>query len=150
MSAPHVTIRVKGSPATGDISVATLEDSLHMFYLQAVDGEKRYQWIVFPPAVGALGVSDQEVTASAGRVKVLHRVQEFEGNRSKWFHSVKDDTFLLEALKSSQNKGHAVSKPVVVKLELDDYQAAWQGETPHKAIRAVDRAIKDVLNTSVK
>jgi hypothetical protein len=151
MGAPHVTITVTGASATsGSVDKDTLIKSLYMTYMQSVDGDRRHQWIVFPPAVEALGVDAQKVSGSAGRIKVLHRTQEFEGNRSKWFHQDRDSAFLLEAIETCRKGGQKVSGPVLVQLELDDYLSVWEGSTPHKAIRAVDREIIAVLKTTIK
>lgn len=150
VSVPTVTITVTGESAGDSVDVDTLVSSLHMVYLQAVDGKRRYQWIVFPPAVSALGVDAQKVASSTGRVRVLVRVQEFEGNRSKWFHRTEPGTFLSDAMEKAVTDGHKVSPPVLVPLELDDYLKVWEGETSHKAIRAVDRTIQTVLKTTTK
>jgi hypothetical protein len=103
--------------------------------------------VIFPPPVTTL-----EVQAVPGHpVLVLQRLQEFKGNRSKWFHH----KFTVHAdvsaqIKQKEDEGWFLLGPVVVPLEVDDYQAAWSGKTPHKAIRAVERATLAVLGTTVK
>lgn len=148
MSTPTVTITVGGvpvsamskTPFTGD--VAELDGALHMMYMQATKGDRRVQWVVFPPAVAALTLPSG-VTANPNTVLVLNRTQEFEGNRSKWFHKhVSSYAALAQDLTKHSEQDYALIEPVVVPLETDDYQTVWSGDTPHKALRAVDRTLK--------
>lgn len=143
---PNVTITITGTTP----EPATAEDAtkgLHMLYMQAIKGEERQQWVLFPPPVSTLGVDGQ----AGNPVLVLHRVQEFKGNRSKWFHNkYLNHGELGHVLTARENEGYILSEPVVVPLEVDDYQAAWTGSTPHKALRAVGRQVELVLGTTIK
>jgi hypothetical protein len=155
VSTPTVTITVGGvpvsamtkTPFTGDL--AELDGALHMLYVQAIKDDRRVQWVVFPPAVSAL-VLPSGVTANPNTVLILNRTQEFVGNRSKWFHKYVNSygAFGMDLTKFGE-QGYALSEPVVTPLETDDYQTAWSGDTPHKALRAVDRTLKP-LGLSVK
>lgn len=128
------------APFEGD--VAELDGALHMLYVQAVKDDRRVQWVVFPPAIAALSLPNG-VTANPNTVLVLNRTQEFAGNRSKWFHKhVSSYPALAQDLTKHGEQGYAVSEPLVTPLETDDYQTAWSGDTPHKALRAVDRTLK--------
>lgn len=144
-SIPTVTITVSGT--TPD--PATAEDAtrgLHMLYVQAIKGDERQQWVVIPPAVSTLDVEKQ----NGNPVLVLSRVQEFKGNRSKWFHHKHHNHGeVARTLTQRAEDGYIVSEPVVIPLEVDDYQKAWKGETPHKALRAVDRTITAILGTTL-
>lgn len=140
MTFPTVTITVTGTDA-GPVDPAEAEKGLHMMYVQAVKGDKRQQWVVFPPAVKELGVPEDKIPAGAPSL-LLHRTQEFPGNRSKWFHFKQNaPSHLTEQMKSFEADGWVLSEGIVVTLEKDDYLAVWEGKTPHKALRAVDRAI---------
>lgn len=151
MSAPHVTITVTEDPSE-QVDPLVAEQNLYMMYVQATvpGAETRFQWVVFPPAITELGVDAQEVAKSGGRVKVLARTQDFPGNRSKWFHEVRENNFLVQTLATALGQGQTVLGPVLVPLELDDYLSVWQGDTSHKALRAIDRTISKTLNTTIK
>lgn len=135
---PTVTITVTGTtpdPATAEDA----ERGLHMLYMQARKGDERHQWVVFPPAVTTLNVEGQ----NGNPILVLHRVQEFKGNRSKWFHHKHlHHGEVARTLTQRQEEGYILSEPLVVPLEVDDYTKTWAGETSHKALRAVDRTIQ--------
>lgn len=135
---PTVTITVTGTT----VEPASAEDAtagLHMLYVQGVKGEQRYQWVIFPPPVTTLDVQD----VPGHPVLLLQRLQEFSGNRSKWFHhKYVSHGDVATVMGTRDSEGWVLSDPIVVPLEVDDYQAAWKGDTPHKALRAVDRAIK--------
>lgn len=147
---PTVTITVSGSGSTATVSDDTPASALHMLYVQAVKGDQRKQWVVFPPAIAALGVPENRVPPTTQNL-LLSRVQEFKGNRSKWFHNRINtgQTYLTEQMKHFEADGWALGGVVVVPLETDDYVSAWEGNTPHKAMRAIDRALKP-LGISVK
>lgn len=135
-SIPKVTIKIKGVDTSTDQPKIT-EDNLYMMYLQAVHGDYRRQWIVIPPNTPSLDSGN-----SGGMFKMLTRVQTFAGNRSKWVHSLVNETdFLNLVVKNYDNDDWTFIDPIVVKLEVDDYRKMWDGETSHKAIRAVDRAL---------
>lgn len=119
------------------------EKNLFGMYVQAVKGNVRYQWVIFPPAIEALGV--KELRGMAPKFAYIQRTQQHEGNRSKWYHMRQWDssTPFEQTLQSHIEKGYTVSEPVVVPLELDDYLAVWNNrETPHKYLRAVDRVLQ--------
>lgn len=141
-SFPTVTITVNGGAAESTDSPEVLEQALHMVYVQAVKGDQRKQWVVFPPALKALGVPEDKAPA-AQQCLMLSRLQEFKGNRSKWFHFKLNpgQTALTQELKDFENSGWTVGGMVVVPLEKDDYLEAWNGDTPHKAMRAIGRAL---------
>lgn len=135
-SIPKVTIKIKGVDTSADQPKIT-EDNLYMMYLQAVHGDYRRQWIVIPPNTPSLDSGN-----SGGMFKMLSRVQMFAGNRSKWVHSLINETdFLNLEVSRHGNDDWTFIDPIVVKLEVDDYRKMWDGETSHKAIRAVDRAL---------
>lgn len=134
---PTVTIKIKGVTD----SAAPTEDDLYMMYMQATKGDARQQWIVFPPAVAGFG----DIKASdLGKGKYLSRTQSFPGNRSKWFHytfPAGDSSVVLSKIETLREDGWAVTSPILVKLEAEDYITTWRGDTSHKAMRAVDRAL---------
>lgn len=132
---PKVSIKIKGS-ADPEAEIKVSEESLFMTYFQCTKGDRRRQWIVIPPGVSALDTQD-----STGRFRILGRTQEFVGNRSKWFHSQGDAFSILTAISNLDKDGWTFHSPIVVKLEVDDYRKMWTGETSHKAIRAINRAI---------
>lgn len=148
MSIPTVTITVTGSaPSTEDAE--TLASGLHVLYVQATKfstsrgSMKRRQFILFPHANPTLGV---EPTAG-NPLLLLKRTQDFEGNRSKWFHHKVYEApsqALQSELADLAKRGYELAAPLAVPLEQDDYVAAWNGETPHKAMRAVDRALASI------
>lgn len=124
-----------------------MEAGLHMLYVQAVKDETRVQFVVFPPAREALGAASHK----GDPLLLLKRTQERVGNRSKWFHSqIHDKAQVLQTeLAGLEASGYLLGAPVAVPLEKDDYVSAWNGNTPHKALRAVDRALRP-LGFSVK
>lgn len=136
-STPTVTIKIKGVTD----AAAPTEDDLYMMYMQAVKGDARQQWIVFPPAVDTFG----DIPADKlGQGKYLARKQDFPGNRSKWFHytvPAGDSAVLLSKIETLRTDGWAVTAPILVRLEAEDYLTTWRGDTSHKAMRAVDRAL---------
>lgn len=132
---PKVSIKIKGSADPGEETKVS-EESLFMTYFQCTKGDRRRQWIVIPPGVSALDTQD-----SAGQFRILSRTQEFVGNRSKWFHNQGDALSIVTSISNRGKEGWTFHSPIVVKLEVDDYRKMWSGETSHKAIRAVDRAI---------
>lgn len=144
-SVPTVTITVTGAGAMSGAPLSKEEriEALHMYYVQAVKGDQRKQWILFPPAYADLGAEGGDPT---GQALLLNRTQEFPGNRSKWFRQTiapKDpNNGLSTALTQHEADGWVISGHTVVPLEHDDYVNVWTGETPHKAIRAIDRAIR--------
>lgn len=155
MTSPTVTITVGGVPVSAmtktpfEGDVAELDGALHMMYVQATQGDRRVQWVVFPPAVSALSLPNG-ITANPNTVLVLNRTQEFEGNRSKWFHKyVNSYAAFAQDLTKFGEQGYALIEPVVTPLETDDYQSVWSGNTPHKALRAVGRTLAP-LGISVK
>lgn len=159
MTAPTVAVSVGGSvvtpgvatPVTPVASGEVPESALHMLYVQAVQGDIRYQWVVFPPAVAALGVAENRVS-NGSPLAMLHRVQRTVGNRSKWFrHSIYDvDNHFVNSLKKHAEDGFVLGGVVAVPLELDDYLTLWnEGKTPTKALRAVDRQLRP-LGITVK
>lgn len=147
---PRVTIKVKDGTVGFTESNGTTEPNgggLFMVYLQAVNGDRRMQWVLFPPAMG------KHIPNSPGSTKflLLSREQAFAGNRSKWVHSHRNSAeFMSRDVKYARTMGFSEGSPVLVPLELDDYVAAWTGTTPHKALRAVDREISSVLRTRLK
>lgn len=143
MSAPTVTITLKPQASLSAVEREALVEGLHMLYVQAEKGEVRHQWVVFPPPCAGL---DVKVEGAAGMMLVLERVQQHTGNRSKWFHRrfpVGQTTARLsDELAKLAGDGFKVGGVVAVPLEEDDYKEAWSGDTPHKAMRAVDRALR--------
>ncbi len=149
MTTPTVTISVGGVPITATTtSLPTAGDEtgspLYMMYVQAVKDDTRYQWVVIPPARAEFGVTPDKMPDDKSTLYLLSRVQRHAGNRSKWFHHriYSNSTPLPETVKAHAEKGYTVSAVVAVPLESDDYQTLWNtGETPHKALRAVDRVL---------
>lgn len=147
MATPTVTITVAGHAVSGmAVTEEVSEKHLYMCYAQVVKGDERRQWVVFPPQVEALG-ADKDVP---DEVLILNRHQEFKGNRTKWFHSHNYAGALAETLGNYANQGWTLGGIVAVPLERDDYLAAWNGDTPHKALRAVSRQLEAVYNITVK
>lgn len=141
MSTPTVKITVGGKVYDGSVAAEetdpeVLKSSLFMMYVQGVKGDQRHQFVVFPPALAAL-----DVESAGGRVLLLARKQEFAGNRSKWFHFKMERAQAVSEIESVQNSGFVLTAALAVPLEVDDYRKAWSGDTPHKALRAVDRAL---------
>lgn len=164
MTTPTVTVTVGGVPITAtttsiptaDASKETLEKGLHMVYAQATKGDVREQFVVLPPAVEALGVNkDRLYNAEAGKSRFfyLHRVQNFKGNRSKWFSGFfypEHGSTLTSRLTTLAEADWEIGGVVVAPLELDDYLKFYnEGETSHKALRAVDRALT-AIGLSIK
>lgn len=146
MATPTVTITVAGSPVAPVVSDSVLESHLHMVYAQAVKGDERRQWVVFPPQVAALGCAGD----NPGIVLILSRHQTFAGNRSKWFQSKSYVGTLAEQLTTYAAQGWTTGGVVAVPLEKDDYLSAWGGDTPHKAMRAVSRQTEAAYGITVK
>lgn len=148
VATPTVTITVSGSPVTVTPleDKDTLREGLHMVYAQAVKGDERRQWIVFPPPTEVLGAGSTE----PGVLLMLARHQEFKGNRTKWFESKVTKATLGQELARFAGDGWTPGCVVAVPLELDDYLAVWQGTTPHKAIRAVNRQLEAAYGVTVK
>lgn len=154
---PKVEITLGGKPLTATMTPVPTPGSgdpasLFMLYTQAVQNDKRLQWVVFPPASTAFGVDQSKILHP--NPLLLRRVQDFPGNRSKWFHhrlvTYSDSTTTLTSeLTGVANDGWTLGPVVAVPLEQDDYLAVWNGETPHKALRAVDRALR-AYDLSVK
>jgi hypothetical protein len=117
-----------------------MEAGLHMLYVQAVKGDERRQFVLFPHARKELGVTPE----GSDPLLLLKRTQDFPGNRSKWFHHKLYDKgqALHTELASLETQGFTLGAALAVPLETDDYQKAWSGDTPHKALRAVDRALR--------
>lgn len=150
MSTPTVTITVTSAePVEADAD--ELLSGLYMLYVQGVKGDERVQFVLFPPARKVLGVPEDKVTAGDPML-LLKRKQEFAGNRSKWFHYKVHDApkqALQSDLAHLESSGFALSTPIAVPLEQDDYLTAWNGDTPHKAMRAIGRALRP-LGISLK
>lgn len=147
MATPTVTITVGGIPisemgANSTTAADGAESHLHMMYVQSVCGDERHQWVVFPPAMGGLGLADG-TPLHPNQMLYLHRKQAFQGNRTKWFsHRANTAQDFLTSLEVVARQGYDFIEPVVVPLEVDDYRDVWSGDTPHKALRAVDRSLK--------
>ena len=153
MATPTVTITVGGVPVTatrGGVPAEDVpgEDALYMLYVQAVKGEQRKQWLVFPPALESLGVKSARVKSDK-TLLMLARIQTEPGNRSKWFqHTIITDGEGNNTLRNTlnnliQSEGWEVGFALAIPCELDDYLKAWNDQaTPHKAMRAVDRALR--------
>lgn len=136
---PTVTIKVGGVPVTPTSGVTGFnvltEDNLFMLYVQAHKDSRRNQYIVFPPAVEELAHKTDTMCL------LLRRTQAFPGNRSKWFtHRIPAGQLPAWILDSGDEWNYDVA--IVVSLEQDDYRMVWEGKTPHKAIRAIDRALR--------
>ena len=150
---PRLTIKVNGIPVVGgsdsDAPLSgDLKDHLYMFYFQSTLGEKRNQWIVFPPPVVSLL---PDYSGSRTRQLALTRTQMFSSNRTRWspiyLHSAETLDTILADLASN---GHAIGNTVLVPLEVDDLMEAYSLTTPTKAIRAIDRLLAAVHNSSIK
>lgn len=145
MATPTVTITVGGVPVSSmDKTVAALDDTteiakgLHMIYVQATNGDKREQWVLIPPSLGYFGLDHQPHL-----YRILHRDQDFPGNRFKWFHELKNICQFNKVLVlRTENSNWTLSDVFLVPLEQDDYKSAHAGVTPHKALRAVSRALE--------
>lgn len=147
MATPTVTITVAGAPVASTPTGGPVDEkALHMCYAQAVKGDERRQWVVFPPEVTALGRTQDKTDI----VLILARHQEFAGNRTKWFRSTNYVGALAETLAQYAGQGWTVGGIVAVPLEQDDYNTAWNGDTPHKALRAVNRQLESAYNITVK
>ena len=144
---PTITIKVGGvpiTPASGVTEPSTLtEDGLFMLYVQACKDNARNQFIVFPPAVQSLAHKTDPACL------LLRRTQSFPGNRSKWFTHRVPSPAQLAARVMDSGEGWEYDVSVVVPLEADDYRMVWEGKTPHKAIRAIDRALRGEYGTSI-
>lgn len=150
VATPTVTITVAGAPVTATTTplgdAETLREGLHMLYAQVVKGDERRQWIVFPPANNVLGTKGN----APGILLMLARHQQHAGNRSKWFESKVYANSLAQELTRYESDGWTIGGIVTVPLELDDYLAVWEGTTPHKAIRAVNRHLEAAYGITVK
>lgn len=135
-TAPSVKITITG---VNDASSDPTEDDLYMMYVQATKGDKRRQWVMIPPANSSF---DGIHSSQDGKHLYITRLQDFPGNRSKWFsHVDQSGETLASNIEDCKNAGWEVSLPVLAKLDLDDYVDFWNGKTSHKALRAVGRAL---------
>lgn len=149
MATPKLTIKVNGVPVGGLGNPTTdLKDRLYMAYFQAAKGETRHQWIVFPPPVEEVL---PEYDQARDRQLTLSRTQTFVGNRARWSPSYIRTTTQLESLLSDLvEQGFDIGSILVVPLEEDDFKKAYDHTTPEKAIRAIDRLLESVYNSSIK
>jgi hypothetical protein len=139
-STPKVSITLLN--AVSDEEKAAMESGLHMLYVQAQKGQQRYQWVVFPPAQAALGITED----APDECVLLERFQASKGNKAKWFHKrlpTAQTTALLDVLREKAKEGFTPGYPLAVKLQLDDYRQVWNDKTtPHKALRHIDYALR--------
>lgn len=150
---PRLTIKVNGIPVTGDSDSDAplsddLKDHLYMFYFQSTLDEQRTQWIVFPPPVESLL---PDYTGSRARQLALTRTQLFAGNRTRWSPIYLYSADNLDSILSGHSSsGHVIGNPVLAPLDVEDLKEAYSLTTPTKAIRAIDRLLITVHNSSVK
>ena len=118
------------------------EDGLFAVFLEARLGEKRTQWMVFPPAAPGHGLEGP----TDGRGRCIKRRLDHGGHRAKWdtktapAHSEIEKT-VLDQLGQYASTGWTIMEPVVISLDEDDYQKAWaagSADTPYKALRHVE------------
>lgn len=143
MSTPTVTITVTSAEPTG-MDEDDLIAGLHMLYVQATKDDERHQFVLFPQARTVIGVPEDKIVPGDPML-LLKRHQAFKGNRSKWFHYRIHEApaqALQSDLSSLEAQGWELSAAIAVPLEQDDYVAAWQGDTPHKAMRAIGRMLR--------
>lgn len=152
MSTPKVTINVL-SQQLSDEEREALVGGLHMAYMQATkgtgDSQTRWQWILFPTPVSALLGSDKPDAAKQNQFVYLERFQASKGNRSKWFHKYMErgqTDVLTSQMTALTTEGYTLGvgtqAAIVVPVELNDYVKVWNGETPQKAIRHIEYALR--------
>ncbi len=122
-------------------------DGLYAVFLEAVNGQQRAQWMLFPPASFAFGVDhDPE-----GAQRFMKRRLDKPGHRAKWKTVQKTTSAGLEEklrleLDQYESTGWIIRQPVVIRLEQDDYEKVWanktDADTPYKALRHVEAVTK--------
>lgn len=119
-------------------------DALWAMYVEAQKGEKRTQWLLFPPKSAAqLG---ETPTAHEGYGRFIKRIIDYKGHKAKWKTVTKPSAalvnkFLKDQLAQYESLGFVIKEPVLIRLEADDYAKAWAGKdatTPYKALRHVE------------
>lgn len=119
---------------------------LFAVFLEAVNGYKRTQWLIVPPANTTYGTP----AGLNGRGRMIKRSRSYPEHRAKWSlgeahgHGTMRSTVMLE-LGQYESAGWTVLPPVVIALDHDDYLKVWKGEasfsTPYKAFRHVDKQL---------
>lgn len=122
-------------------------DGLYAAFFEAVNGEQRTQWMLFPPAVFSYGAEHNP----EGAQRFIKRRLEKAGHRAKW-RTVqrRTDSSLREKLALEldqyESTGWIIRQPIVIRLEQDDYEKVWSNaevaSTPYKAIRHVEAVAK--------
>lgn len=120
---------------------------MYAVFIEAVKGEQRTQWFLFPPANSAYGTSRKP----DGSQRFIKRRIERKGHRAKWKTTQRAETPALEEklkleLDQYESTEWVLRQPVVIALEQDDYLKVWDNEaevtTPYKALRHVEAVTK--------
>lgn len=124
------------------------DNRLWAVFLEARNGDKRTQWMLFPPRDSTLGATGP---APEGQGRVIKRAMVYKGHKAKWDTIRKPSQGLMaHELKSQLDQyeasGWVLLQPVLIALDEDDYQKVWEREndvsTPYKALRHVEAVTK--------
>ena len=114
---------------------------LFAMYVEAFQGQKRVQWMIYPPALGEHGAALPEGTG-----RFMKRRLDREGHRAKWKTTDRSTMSVLNnklALEFDQYESTewVFRAPIVIAIEEDDYAKAMGKElsTPYKALRHVNK-----------
>jgi hypothetical protein len=109
-------------------------------FLEATNGERRVQWMLFPMSMAAWGSGSAErrtVWMKRTLLRPDHRAvwkQEARPGPTRAVQSLKDD------LDTHLGLGWTMRQPIAIRLEEDDYLVVYnQAKTPHKALRHVNK-----------
>lgn len=119
-------------------------------FFEAQKDGKRTQWMLVAPALdryAATGGALNGRPVREGMGLVLKRRIEKPGHRAKWSFLSQTTAEAAQAKVNSDmeqyaSTGFKIMHPVVIAIDLDDYQDAWRGKTPYKAFRHVEAVTK--------
>jgi hypothetical protein len=108
-------------------AVDTYAQDLWAVFIEARMGGKRVQWFWFPPSSAELG---SKLESAEGHGRFIKRRTEKPGDVAAWKTTTKPSVGLaahqLELeLAQYETTNWTLMEPIVIPLELDDYQKAW-------------------------
>lgn len=118
-------------------------DGLFAVFIEARQNGKRTQWMLFPPAKGALGA-----VVTENMTRAIKRRMEYTDHRAKWKTLETAEPAAMERQINSQidqyeSLGWVFMAPIVIRLDHDDYAKAYSSyakvDTPYKALRHVGK-----------
>ena len=116
---------------------------LYAAFFEATNGVKTAQWMLFPTSL-----SEHGSKCSEGLGRFMKRRLDYADHRAKWATTQKPNwrdvnRKLSLELDQYESTGWVLRQPIVIALEVDDYQKAWENEfkiiTPYKALRHVNK-----------